>query len=193
FPFQAEPEPGRHLEKPRGAAPGLGAGAGRRPRSGLDDHVRLGRDRLPPGRLGGARGLRPPEALRRLLQRMDPRSGAAGGRGGGRLLNLILLRRLKTGTGGGSGGPDSGLPGPSGGNQNMQLRLVFAIVCLSAFPGCASTPGEPSTADRDIDYRGSDCILIATIRDYRTLDDRNLLIYGPANRAYFVTLFRPSF
>ncbi len=75
----------------------------------------------------------------------------------------------------------------------MQLRLVFAIVCLSAFAGCASTPGEPSTADRDIDYRGSDCILIATIRDYRTLDDRNLLIYGPANRAYFVTLFRPSF
>ncbi len=45
----------------------------------------------------------------------------------------------------------------------------------------------------DVDYSGSDCILIRTIRDYRTLDDRNLLIYGPANRAYYVTLFRPSF
>lgn len=75
----------------------------------------------------------------------------------------------------------------------MLRRLVLAVLTLGAFAGCASTPGEPETAARDIDYRGSDCILIPTIRDYRTLDDRNLLIYGPANRAYFVTLFRPSF
>lgn len=44
-----------------------------------------------------------------------------------------------------------------------------------------------------MDYSGSDCILIRTIRDYRLLDDRNLLIYGPGDRAYYVTLFRPSF
>lgn len=77
--------------------------------------------------------------------------------------------------------------------MNGSLKQLLALLSLSIFAGCASTPGEPTAASEDIDYRGSDCILIPTIRDYRTLDDRNLLIYGPANRAYFVTLFRPSF
>src|SRR3970282_1658453 len=54
--------------------------------------------------------------------------------------------------------------------------------------------GEPSsTADRDLRSSGSDCILIRTVRDYTPLDDRNLLIWGPAKRAYHVTLFRPAF
>jgi hypothetical protein len=48
-------------------------------------------------------------------------------------------------------------------------------------------------ANEDIDYNGSDCILIRTIRDYTPLDDRNLLIWGPAKRAYYVSLVRPVF
>lgn len=74
-----------------------------------------------------------------------------------------------------------------------QVKKLVTVLCLSVIAGCAGTSEEPTAAAEDIDYRGSDCILISTIRDYRTLDDRNLLIYGPANRAYFVTLFRPSF
>lgn len=45
----------------------------------------------------------------------------------------------------------------------------------------------------DLSDRGSDCILIPTIRDYTPLDDTNLLIWGPAKRGYYVTLFRPAF
>ena len=39
---------------------------------------------------------------------------------------------------------------------------------------------------------GSDCIWIRTIRDYRPLDSRNLLIYGAGKRAYFVKLAHRS-
>lgn len=45
----------------------------------------------------------------------------------------------------------------------------------------------------DADYQGNDCILIRSVRDYTPLDDRHLLIRGPAKRAYFVTLFQPAF
>lgn len=70
---------------------------------------------------------------------------------------------------------------------------ILVILTSSVLVACAGTGEAPDAASEDIDYRGSDCILIPTIRDYRTLDDRNLLIYGPAKRAYLVTLFRPSF
>lgn len=45
----------------------------------------------------------------------------------------------------------------------------------------------------DLDLSGSDCILLRTVRDYTPLDDRHLLIWGPAKRGYFVTLVRPAF
>ncbi|HZD52321.1 MAG TPA: DUF6491 family protein [Woeseiaceae bacterium] len=70
---------------------------------------------------------------------------------------------------------------------------LLALITLSALEGCAATGERETATAADIDYHGSDCILIPTIRDYRELDDRNLLIYGAANRPYFVTLFRPSF
>lgn len=76
---------------------------------------------------------------------------------------------------------------------NRSMKQWLALATLSTLAGCAGTSERQTTTAGDIDYHGSDCILISTIRDYRTLDDRNLLIYGPANRAYFVTLFRPSF
>ncbi len=75
-------------------------------------------------------------------------------------------------------------------------RYTFQIVALLIASGislaaCAQTGAEKPAVDRDL--RGSDCILIRTIRDYTPLDDRHLLVYGPGKRAYFVTLFRPAF
>lgn len=73
------------------------------------------------------------------------------------------------------------------------MKQSFILIISSIFVACAGT-GEPeSTASRDIDSGGSDCILIRTVRDYTPLDDRNLLIWGPGKRAYHVTLFRPAF
>jgi hypothetical protein len=70
---------------------------------------------------------------------------------------------------------------------------VIALLASCAISACASTDGPASASDGDIDYRGSDCILISTIRDYTPLDDSNLLIYGPAKRAYFVSLVHSAF
>ena len=69
--------------------------------------------------------------------------------------------------------------------------LVIITSCVVA--GCAATDRSESGSNGDIDYRGSDCILISTIRDYTPLDDSNLLIYGPAKRAYFVSLVHSTF
>ena len=69
--------------------------------------------------------------------------------------------------------------------------LILVTLC-----GCSTTgdgDGAASRTDVGLDYRGSDCILIRTIRDYRPLDSRHMLISGPAKRTYFVTLFSPSF
>lgn len=54
-------------------------------------------------------------------------------------------------------------------------------------------PARAQDVDRefDLDYRGSDCIWIRTIRDYTVLDDRNLLIWSSGKRPYFVRLATP--
>ena len=73
----------------------------------------------------------------------------------------------------------------------IKQALILSFLGIAA--SCAPGEERETVARGDVDYSGSDCILIRTIRDYRSLDDRNLLIYGPADRAYYVTLFRPSF
>ena len=54
-------------------------------------------------------------------------------------------------------------------------------------------PEAEDSLGRDLDFRGSDCIWIRTIRDYTPLDDQHLLIRGSGRRAYFVALNRPTF
>lgn len=57
---------------------------------------------------------------------------------------------------------------------------------------CATDGGDPELG-RDIEYRGSDCISIRTIRDYTPLDNRTLLIEAAAKRHYLVELVISSF
>lgn len=73
------------------------------------------------------------------------------------------------------------------------LKQSLVLVTSGILVACAGSGEAPSTADRDITSSGSDCILIRTVRDYTPLDDRSLLIWGPARRAYHVTLFRSAF
>lgn len=74
---------------------------------------------------------------------------------------------------------------------NLLQKLTIFLSC--AIAGCAGSDEAPASGAGDIDFRGSDCILISTIRDYTPLDDSNLLIWGPAKRAYFVSLVRSTF
>ena len=70
---------------------------------------------------------------------------------------------------------------------------LLAILIASALSSFAAAQDGPRKQLDDLDLRGSDCILIRTIRDYTPLDDRNLLVWGPGKRGYFVTLIRPAF
>ena len=66
--------------------------------------------------------------------------------------------------------------------------VFFSGLILSA---CAATESE-SDLGNDMEYQGSDCISIRTIRDYEPLDSRNLLMTAGGNRSYFVTLASPA-
>lgn len=72
----------------------------------------------------------------------------------------------------------------------IQLVTLFTSSVLLA--ACASTDGDPGLG-RDLEYAGSDCISIRTIRDYTPLDNRSLLIEAGAKRHYYVTLGISSF
>ena len=81
-------------------------------------------------------------------------------------------------------------------NYRKWKSVIIQIVVSLFLCGCSATGDndwETSETDVGLDYRGSDCILIRTIRDYRPLDNSHMLISGPAKRTYFVTLFRPAF
>jgi len=76
--------------------------------------------------------------------------------------------------------------------QNVVKQRVKLCISYVFLTSCATTDhGED--LGRDIDYRGSDCISIRTIRDYQPLDNRNLLIKAGGKRTYFVTLAISSF
>lgn len=69
--------------------------------------------------------------------------------------------------------------------------FILSFSCVAV--GCAVSAPAENGARAEAEFRGSDCILIRTIRDYTPLDDRNMLIWGPGKRAYYVTLIRPAF
>ncbi len=82
-------------------------------------------------------------------------------------------------------------------SKMFRLKVILIHILTVLFLGACSTspPSEDGADERlsDLDYRGSDCILIRTVRDYTPLDNQHLLIRGPGRRAYFVTLIRPAF
>ncbi|MGB5352209.1 MAG: DUF6491 family protein [Woeseia sp.] len=75
--------------------------------------------------------------------------------------------------------------------QSIYHIFTISIVCMLSLAACAQA--EPKKFADEPELRGSDCILIRTIRDYTPLDDRTLLIWGPAKRGYLVKLSRPAF
>jgi hypothetical protein len=72
----------------------------------------------------------------------------------------------------------------------MLYKQLFILISSSILVACAGS-GEPSLGDAPAAAAGgSDCISTRTIRDYRVLDDTNLLVTAQANRKYHVTLSR---
>jgi hypothetical protein len=72
----------------------------------------------------------------------------------------------------------------------IQLITVFIASALSLL---SMADDGDSDEDQDIDFNGSDCISIRSIRDYTPLDGRTLLIWGGVSRPYFVRLSSSSY
>jgi len=74
-------------------------------------------------------------------------------------------------------------------DSKQYVILLFLTIMLSS---CAA--GNPVRRESvDMDFNGTDCISIRTIRDYTALDNRTLLIEGPGKQNYYVRLVMPSF
>ena len=72
--------------------------------------------------------------------------------------------------------------------KHILIALLSSILLLMVNPAAAAEDEE-----KDLDFNGSDCISVRSIRDYTPLDDRTLLIWGGSKRPYYVRLFQPSF
>jgi hypothetical protein len=76
--------------------------------------------------------------------------------------------------------------------KSLLKQWLMAFLSCSLLFGCAAT-SEQNELGTDINYAGSDCISIRTIRDYTPLDKSTLLIDGGGKRTYLVTLLHSSF
>ena len=74
--------------------------------------------------------------------------------------------------------------------KKINIKQIFIICILCTLLPSVVIQAVDLESNLELDYRGSDCISLLTIRDYTVLDDRNLLIWSSSKRAYFVRLFR---
>ncbi|MGI9219758.1 MAG: DUF6491 family protein [Woeseiaceae bacterium] len=70
------------------------------------------------------------------------------------------------------------------------IKQIITIAFLSGLLGCASSdPANSDAPEGEISSR-TDCISQGSIRDYRVLDDANLIVTERASRKYHVELSR---
>ena len=77
--------------------------------------------------------------------------------------------------------------------KKIFIKQIFIILSSCVLFGCAGAPDEVPEAFHADESRGSDCIIEGTVRDYRVLDDANLVVTGSGRRKYHVTLNRRAF
>jgi len=77
--------------------------------------------------------------------------------------------------------------------RKVFVKQLFIIGLSSGLLACAS-PGEaPSSDDFEVSSDGSDCIFEGTIRDYRVLDESNLIVTASGRQKYHIELNRPAY
>ncbi len=72
----------------------------------------------------------------------------------------------------------------------MFKKQLFIIVISSGLLACATTDEGSDESEDGYQSSGADCISQGTIRDYRILDDANLIVTAMGNRKYHVALTR---
>jgi len=72
----------------------------------------------------------------------------------------------------------------------MLIKQYIIVVLSSSLLACTS-PGDTVDEGKQVgEGRRSDCISSGTIRDYRVLDDANLIVTSSGSRKYHVALSR---
>ena len=72
----------------------------------------------------------------------------------------------------------------------MQLKHIITVIFSSVLLSCAGTDETADPGVSAAETGRADCILSGSIRDYRVLDDANLVVTAGAKRRYHVTLAR---
>ena len=75
----------------------------------------------------------------------------------------------------------------------MIIKQLFIGVTSCSICACVSISTESRTDEYVSESTGSDCIFEGTIRDYRVLDESNLLVTASAKRKYHIELTRRAF
>ena len=73
------------------------------------------------------------------------------------------------------------------------IKHILIILTSGTLLSCAGADQRPLDEPADAVARGSDCISQGTIRDYRVLDDRNLIVSTGPRQRYHVQLANPVF
>jgi hypothetical protein len=73
------------------------------------------------------------------------------------------------------------------------IKQVFISFYLCGLLSCAATGSQAPGDNHAVESRGSDCISQSTIRDYRVLDESNLIVSASARRQYHLELYRRAY
>ncbi len=77
--------------------------------------------------------------------------------------------------------------------QKYLLKQYFIVLISCGLVACAASENGSTSERFEGSESGSDCIFEGTIRDYRVLNDSNLLVSGSGTRKYHIELTRPAF
>lgn len=75
-------------------------------------------------------------------------------------------------------------------NMKNYIKQTFIIFFSCVLLACAAAQDEYESAGDPVRTRGNDCILQSSIRDYQTLDDRNLIVSAGSRGDYHLELSR---
>lgn len=70
----------------------------------------------------------------------------------------------------------------------MHKKQIFIVFISSVLLGCAASPEAVVSNGEGNVNRGSDCISEGTVRDYKVLNDSNLVVTAMARQKYHVEL-----
>ena len=77
--------------------------------------------------------------------------------------------------------------------KKYPLKQLFIGLFSSVLVACAAQGESPDDAVYEGESRGRDCISQSTVRDYRVLDDGNLIVTASGKRKYHVVLMRRAY